>query len=70
VAELGGDPDFAQEAFGAKCGRQIGREDLDGNPPSMLPIQRQVDCAHPSPAELTLDRVATPERRGEAGQGI
>jgi hypothetical protein len=36
----------------------------------MLPVCREIDRTHPTPAELALDSVATPERRGDAAMGI
>jgi hypothetical protein len=70
VIELCGDPDFAEEALRAERGSEIGWEDLNGYSAAMLPVCREIDRTHPAPAELALDRVATPERRRDAGMGI
>jgi hypothetical protein len=70
MTQAGDDTDFTQEALSTQSRSEIGGEDLERHPPSMPAIQRQVDRPHPSSAELALDRVATPESRRKAGEGV
>src|SRR5437667_427975 len=70
VTQPGGDPDLAQEPLGTDRGGEIGGEHLDRYSASVLPIDRQVDRAHPATPELTLDRVSAPEGRGETGERV
>jgi hypothetical protein len=57
MGEAGYDLDLALEAIGADHARQLGPQDLDGDPTIVLTVVRQVHHRHGARAELMLDRV-------------
>ena len=60
------DLDLAQEALGTERRGQLGPQHLDRHDPAMLDVVREVDRRHAPAPQLTLDRIATRERRPEA----
>ena len=65
VLERRGDLDLAEEPLAAEDGRQLGLEQLDGDPPAVLQVLGEKDDRHPAVAELPLDPVSIAERRRE-----
>jgi hypothetical protein len=59
VLQPGGDLDFAQEAFGAEGGREVGSQDFDRDLPVVSQVFGDVDGRHAADAEFPLDAVPT-----------
>lgn len=58
MIQAGSEPDLAQEAVIAECGREVGMKDLDRDIPPMAEVLSKVHCRHAAATEFTLDFVA------------
>src|SRR6185437_10825146 len=67
MVELGGNLDFAQEPRGTDRSGDFGTQDLDGDGPAVLLIQREVHDGHAAPAQLPLYAVASGETLAQSG---
>ena len=59
--KLRGDLNFSPEATAVNLGGQLGRQELDDDPPAEEPVASDKDPAHPSATELPLDVVRVGE---------
>ena len=57
MLQLGGDPDLAQESFGAEHRGEFGMQHLHRHLPIVLDVVRQENRGHPTAADLPLDRI-------------
>jgi hypothetical protein len=70
VIEAGTDPDFLQEAIGAKHRGQLGPKHLECDVTVVLQVPGQIDRGHPTGAELALDAVADGQRAAQRRERI
>jgi hypothetical protein len=66
MGESRGEPDLPEEPRGAEGGGQLPAQDLQGDGAVVLPVLAQPDRGHAATPDLTLDRVAAPQRLGNA----
>ena len=62
MLQTGGDLNLPKKALRTECGDQLLAQDLDGNEPAVLEFAGEVDCGHPTAAQLPLDDVAVAQR--------
>ena len=65
MLQVGRDPDFAQEPFGAKADTQLLAEHLDGDLAVMLDVIGQPYDPHAAAPELALEHIAAVESLGQ-----
>ena len=70
MGEPGGEADFALEPFRTERGEHLGADDLHGDLPAVPEVVGQEHDGHAPVPELTEDRVAPFERRGDAGDQV
>ena len=63
VLETRGEGDLALESLDGHAGRHLRREHLDDHAPAERCLLGHEDPGHPSPAQLTLDRVCAAQGR-------
>jgi len=64
VVEIRSDLDLPHETLGAERCSQVRAQNLDCYLAAMLEVLGEVDRSHATAAQLSLDRVATLQRRG------
>ena len=70
MGEAGGEGDLPEEPLAAEYRRELGPQDLEGDPAVMLEILGKIHRRHAPAPELALERVAAGENFLESGEQI
>ncbi len=70
MVEAGRGFDLAQKAVRTQGRRKLGLQNLDSDRAMVLEVCGEVDCCHPTAAELALDRVTVAKGGLQSGEQV